>query len=184
MLLHGSGADENDLLGLGRELDPQANLLSPRALLTQDGLARFFLYDEGFLPVRESVIQAAQEMREFLLAASEKYGFTLGNVVAVGFSNGSHLALALLTIYPELFAGAIAFGTTEVFEESPNQPELEGKFLFVANGAADPYSPRQRTERMLRQFENFGAEVRFWQHPQGHQISQEHVREISDLLSS
>ncbi|MFM7030525.1 MAG: hypothetical protein ACKOWK_05625, partial [Micrococcales bacterium] len=43
LLLHGMGADEHDLLALGRLLDPSANLLSPRGLVNNDGLNRFFL---------------------------------------------------------------------------------------------------------------------------------------------
>jgi len=30
LLLHGTGADEHDLLGLARALDPEASVLSPR----------------------------------------------------------------------------------------------------------------------------------------------------------
>ncbi len=43
LLLHGSGADEHDLLPLGKLLDPAANLLSPRGLVRVDGANRFFM---------------------------------------------------------------------------------------------------------------------------------------------
>lgn len=42
MLLHGTGGDENDLIPLGRDLDPTAALLSPRGPVLENGMRRFF----------------------------------------------------------------------------------------------------------------------------------------------
>lgn len=40
LLLHGTGGDESDLLPIGRELDPEAALLSPRGNVSENGLSK------------------------------------------------------------------------------------------------------------------------------------------------
>ncbi len=42
LLLHGTGGDESDLLPLGRKLDVEAAILSPRGKVSENGSSRFF----------------------------------------------------------------------------------------------------------------------------------------------
>ena len=184
LLLHGSGADEHDLLSLGRELDPRANILSPRGSVSQQGMTRFFEYEADFTPSRESLIREVGKLAEFLELASARYDFPLDTVVTVGFSNGSHAGGALLLLRPYLMQTLVAFGTTQVLPELDVEPDLRGKQVFIANGKQDHYSPEAKTVAMIAQLEGFGAEVTLLMHPGGHQISGEHVRFIASELRS
>jgi len=184
LLLHGSGADEHDLLSLGRELDPRANILSPRGAVSQQGMTRFFEYEPDFTPSRESLLQEVGKLADFLELASERYDFQLESVVTVGFSNGSHAGGALLLLRPDLMQALVAFGTTQVLIELAQEPDLQGKQVFIANGEQDHYSPEAKTIAMIAQFEGFGAEVSLLMHPGGHQISGDHVRFIASELRS
>jgi len=183
LLLHGSGADEFDLLSLGKALDPSANILSPRGLANQDGMVRFFEYFEDFSAKEDTLLEAVQFLAEFLELASKHYGFDPGRVTAVGFSNGAHMAGALLTVHPELLRGILAFGTTRAFVETEFKPNLQGKFVFIANGEKDPYSPKQKSEDMIQEFGAWGARVEVLMHPGGHQISPEHVEILARELT-
>ena len=182
LLLHGSGADEHDLLSLGRELDPRANILSPRGAVSQQGMTRFFEYEPDFTPSRESLLREVGRLAEFLELASARYDFPLESVVTVGFSNGSHAGGALLLLRPDLMQTLVAFGTTQVLPEFAQEPDLRGKQIFIANGKQDHYSPEAKTVAMIDQFEGFGAEVTLLMHPGGHQISADHVRFIASEL--
>lgn len=182
LLLHGSGADEHDLLPLGRELDARANILSPRGAVTQQGMTRFFEYEPDFTPSRESLLREVGKLAEFLELASLRYDFPLESVVTVGFSNGSHAGGALLLLRPDLMQTLVAFGTTQVLSEFDQEPDLRGKQVFIANGEQDHYSPEAKTVAMIAQLEGFGAEVTLLMHPGGHQISGDHVRFIASEL--
>lgn len=185
LLLHGSGADEHDLLGLGRAIDPTANLLSPRGLVRIGGVNRYFemfspgVYDEA------AVVQNSSELADFVWVASGEYDFDANNVYAVGFSNGANAAHSMLLLQPDSLAGVVAFGTNKVFAKTPfvkASPDLTGKRVWVANGAADQYSPEVQVKELMSEIGGLGAEVKYLLHSGGHHISPEHVRIIGDQL--
>lgn len=182
LLLHGTGADEHDLLGIGRLIDPSANLLSPRGLVVHHGMARHFLrHDNGEFD--EAGIEAnSEDLAKFVVAAAKEYGFDIENVWGVGFSNGATALNAMLLQQPQSLRGIFAFGTTRPFRNAQHV-DLSGKYVFLANGAQDTYSPANEVAELVETFESAGAEVKLLVHPGGHTIVAEHVREFaSDLL--
>lgn len=186
LLLHGSGADEFNLLPLGRALDPNANLLSPRGLRKSDGANRFFKLLEQDTYDEKEVIDNSAELADFLWAASGEYGFNPDNVYAVGFSNGANAATSLLLLQPDSVQGVVAFGNNKVFEDTPFKkglPDLTGKRVWLANGALDEYSPQYRVDKLIAEFRQLGAQVEFLLHPGGHTISKDHVQQIRRELS-
>jgi phospholipase/carboxylesterase len=184
LLLHGSGADEHDLLSLGRQLDPSANILSPRGGVVQQGMVRFFEYEPDFTPSRLSLIEEIEKLADFIELSSVRYGFSIESMVTVGFSNGAHTGGALMLLKPALVRVLVAFGTTHVLPEISSVIDLSGKHIFIANGELDDYSPERRTVSMIEQLEGLGAEVTLLMHPGGHQISGEHVEFIAKALQS
>jgi predicted esterase len=82
LLLHGSGADEFDLLNLGKALDANANLLSPRGLRKSDGANRFFKLLEQDSYDENEVVENSSELADFLWVASGEYGFNPDDVYA------------------------------------------------------------------------------------------------------
>lgn len=183
LLLHGTGADENDLIRLGHALDPDAALLSPRGMYLESGMNRFFeRYADGSFN-EDSIIDAVEELRGFIVAASLEYGFDVSKLSAAGFSNGANTAAALMVLHPELLAKAVLFGSTRPFVDVKGEPDLTGKRIWIANGDQDPYAPVQTTEDWVGQLQGFGADVVWLRHPGGHQISPAHLQEISSSLN-
>lgn len=186
-LLPGTGADEYDLLGLGRALNPDANLLSVRGLVEAQGMTRFFMRFEDGTFDESAIIKNSDELADFLELAQREFGFNPNRVIAVGFSNGANAAGALLLTHPESIAAVVAFGTTKSFVSSEvalgdKLPDLSGKHVWIANGASDGYSPAVRTQAMVDEFESLGASVDLMVHPGGHMIVMNHVDHIAQAL--
>jgi phospholipase/carboxylesterase len=109
LLLHGTGGNERDLIPLGRELDPNASLLSPRGKVLENGMPRFFRrLAEGVFDL-EDLKKRTHELADFVVAAAQLYEFDLKKIVAVGYSNGANIAASILLLRPETFAAAILF---------------------------------------------------------------------------
>ena len=136
LLLHGTGADEHDLLRLGSALDAKAAQLSPRGMVSEHGMNRFFERRPDGSFVQESVIEAVADLKDFLASAKAEYSFPT-QLIAAGFSNGANTAIALMVTHPELLDGAILFGSTRPLEVVP-EADLTGKRIWIANGVNDP----------------------------------------------
>lgn len=181
LLLHGTGADEYDLIRLGVALDAEASLLSPRGMFVEAGMNRFFERRSDGSFVKESVITAVSDLKDFVTCAVQEYEIT-GEIIAVGFSNGGNTAAAMSLLYPEVLAGAVMFGSTKPLEQVP-AVDLSGKRLWLANGSQDPYAPEPVTAEWVAELKALGAEVSWLSHPGGHQISPAHVQQISSDLA-
>jgi phospholipase/carboxylesterase len=158
LLLHGTGGDESDLIPLGRALDPNAALLSPRGNVLENGMPRFFrrlaegVFDE------EDVIRRGHELADFTAAAAARYGFEIGSVIAVGYSNGANIAAAVLLLRPEAFAAAILFRAMVPLVPS-GEPNLSGKRVLICSGKEDPIIPLQNAEHLTTMLRSAGADV-------------------------
>jgi len=181
LALHGTGADEHDLLGLARALDADASILSPRGMYLENGMNRFFeRYPDGTFN-EDSIDTAAEELAEFITAAIAEYGLDSSNFFGTGFSNGANTLSALLVRRPDLLVGAALFGSTVPYAHI-DPVDLSGKRIWLANGDFDSYAPVDVSERWVEQLRALGADVTWLRHPGGHQISSEHVREIAESL--
>lgn len=174
LLLHGTGGDERDLLGLGRALGDTAALLSPRGKVLERGMPRFFrrlaegVFDEEDLRAR------AGELATFVAEAAVRYGFDPQRVVAVGFSNGANIAGALLLLHPGVLRGAALFAPMVPLVPEP-LPDLSGVAAFLSAGRRDPIAPPSSAERMAELLLAAGAAAELHWHGDGHALDHEHV---------
>src|SRR5881398_1139556 len=82
LLLHGTGGNENDLLPLGRAIDPDASLLSPRGKVLENGVPRFFRrLAEGVFDEKD-VVARAHELANFVSVAARHYAFPPDKIAA------------------------------------------------------------------------------------------------------
>jgi phospholipase/carboxylesterase len=170
LLLHGTGGNENDLIPLGGDLDPNAALLSPRGKVLENGMPRFFrrlaegVFDE------EDLIERAHELADFVGAAAARYEFDLKRVVAVGYSNGANIAAAILLLRPEVLAGAVLFRAMVPLVPLV-LPNLAHARILLSSGKQDPIVPVGNAERLATMLQAAGADVTLRFESTGHALA-------------
>ena len=181
LLLHGTGGNERDLIALGRELDPNAALLSPRGKVLENGMPRFFRrFAEGVFDV-EDLKYRTNELADFVIAAAQHYGFASGNLVAVGYSNGANIAASMLLLRPEALPTAILFrAMVPLYPET--QPDLSSVRVWIGAGTYDPIIPMSDTKTLAELLRNAGADVTIRDFLAGHELTTEDVEAARDWL--
>jgi phospholipase/carboxylesterase len=158
LLLHGTGGNERDLLPLGRELDPNASLLSPRGKILENGMPRFFRrLAEGVFDL-EDLKTRTNELADFVTAAVRHYKLAADQVVGVGYSNGANIAASMLLLRPEIMYSAILFRA--MVPLIPDKlPDLSSVHIWIGAGDQDSIIPTSETQRLVELLRSAGADV-------------------------
>ena len=181
LLLHGTGGNERDLIPLGRELDPNAALLSPRGKVLENGMPRFFRrLAEGVFDL-EDLKHRTNELADFVAASAEHYGFASDQVVAVGYSNGANIAASMLLLRPGIMSAAILFrAMVPLVPET--QPNLSTVRVWIGAGAHDPIISTSETKRLAELLRDTGADLTIRYFQAGHELTPADVEAARDWL--
>ncbi|GAB1613924.1 carboxylesterase [Mammaliicoccus lentus] len=181
LLLHGTGGDERDLLPLAEMLDPSYNVLSVKGEISENGMARYFKRRaEGDYDL-EDLEYRGQELYDFIKESSKEYEFNLEDVIPVGFSNGSNMAINLILRESTPFQKALLFAPLYPLDLQDNQKDLSNFKVFLSMGKQDPIVTQEQSERVIEIFKERGAEVHeTWVN--SHEITQEAVLAAKEIL--
>lgn len=167
VLLHGWGADADDLLDLGALLvGPQVSLVSLRAPLAHPaGMGRQW-YDLQ-QPNWPQLPAARTDLRQRLLALGSSVG--LEHTAVLGFSQGAAMALDVATGDDEALplAGVIACSG---YPHPHWQPCSLGLPVLLTHGEEDPVVPHGASVELERLLRQAGAPVELLSFSGGHSI--------------
>lgn len=210
LMLHGTGSNEHDIATLAERLDPTAAVLAPRGQVSENGATRWFRRRaEGIFDVDDVVFRAG-ELAAFVAAAVDQYGLADRRIVAVGFSNGANIGLALTILHPEVvsrvvsFSGMYPFGDEQIadraveqavgraIEQSLEQPveqplgqsdPLSDVHVLLLNGSDDPMAPTLSVDRLEGQLRAHLATVDRVIREGGHGITEDELATARDWLT-
>jgi phospholipase/carboxylesterase len=183
LLLHGTGGNERDLIPLGRELDPNASLLSPRGKILENGMPRFFRrLAEGVFDL-EDLKTRTNELADFVAAAVRHYKLTADNIAGVGYSNGANIAASMLLLRPEIMHDAILFRA--MVPLVPDKlPDLSSVCVWIGAGNQDPIIPPLEAQRLVELLRKAGANVTGHFANAGHGLTSDDVLTARDWLKT
>jgi phospholipase/carboxylesterase len=179
LLLHGTGGDENSLLEIAAAGSPHRAIISPRGLVNENGNLRFFRrFAEGHLD-EEDVRFRSNELCTFVSAAMAAYG--LAEPIAIGYSNGANVALAMIFMQPDILSGAVLMRSMAPFKSMPSV-DLNQKPILLLNGSEDPIIPHAATNQLVSTLKNNNANLCHELLPTGHGLTQADITLTTKFL--
>jgi phospholipase/carboxylesterase len=190
ILLHGLGADGNDLIGLApywAPLLPTAEFLSPNAPFPCDmapyGYQWFSAQDRSPAAVLAGVRAAAPFLDAFIDEALAKRGFDDADLALVGFSQGTMMSLYVGLRRGKPVAGIVGFsGRLLAPELLANELRSRPRTLLV-HGTDDPLVPYESLSAAETVLKGMGVSVETLTCPGiGHSIDENGLRRGGSFL--
>ncbi|HEX6646661.1 MAG TPA: alpha/beta hydrolase [Nitrososphaeraceae archaeon] len=183
VLLHGTGGNEEDLIFLGKKIEPNASILSPRGKVLENNMPRFFRrLSEGVFDIEDLKFRT-HELADFIQKCSLHYKFDLRHTIAVGFSNGANIATSILLLSPDVFQDAILFRAMIPLVPNP-LPNLLNKKILLSAGLQDPIVSKKETENLYRLFQKTNAITTLKWQPSSHNLIQEDILVAKSWISN
>lgn len=189
VVLHGIGADEDDLFPIVPLLDPRLKVVSLRAPHSYVmGYAWFhidFRSDGTIQPDVGQAKAALSDLVAWVVAAPERHGTDPAQTYLLGFSQGAMMSLGVLQTAPTRLAGVIALsGRTPsgLFEVTADRDAVARVPLLVAHGTHDDVLPIANGRATRDAYEGWSTDFSYHEFPVAHGVTQDEIRVVADWL--
>lgn len=166
LLLHGLGADGNDLIGLAPELAeaaPNAVFVSPNAPHRCDmspmGYQWFSLLDRTPSAILAGVQATAPVLDGYISQQRDRFGLKDADVALLGFSQGTMMSLYVAPRRAEALGGVMGFSGRLIGPELLEAAVRSRPPVLLVHGDADAIVPWQSSEQAETLLANLGFET-------------------------
>lgn len=159
IMIHGRGANAQDILGLSSHLNvADYALLAPQA-------TNYTWYPYSFMvkpEQNEPWLSSALDLLNDLVDDVINQGIAAENIYFLGFSQGACLTLEFVTRHAKQYGGVAAF-TGGLIGDVVNRPNYSGDFnetpIFIGTGNPDPHVPVERVKESAAILTEMNAQV-------------------------
>jgi predicted esterase len=185
LLVHGRGANAEDILSLAPELSlPGWIYLAPQAAGSAWYPDRFLAPTASNQPWLDSALRLLERTLQQIASA----GIPAERTVLLGFSQGACLALEYAARHAQRYAGLVGLSGGLIGadgEARQDQGNLSGTPVFLGCADPDPHIPAYRVEHAGQVLTALGGIVTTRLYPgMGHTISDEELEEVRAILAS
>jgi phospholipase/carboxylesterase len=184
ILIHGRGADANDLADLAPLLDPPDGARfvfpnAPKPFEAYPGMAFGWTWFEGWPPEQTSVAASRAILLKFLEEITARYPTT--SLIVAGFSQGAMMSLDA-GLRREV-KGIVAMSGGLYENDLPDLRAVPKVPILMAHGTADEVVSVTYARRARARLEHAGFDVEYHEYPMGHQVLMEEITAVKDFLT-
>jgi phospholipase/carboxylesterase len=184
IMMHGRGADMNDLADLAPLLDAPDGARfvfpnAPKPFEAYPGMSFGWTWFEGWPPTQESVRESREVLLEFLDEITARYPTT--SLIVSGFSQGAMMAL---DVGLRRDATAIIVMSGGLYEDDlPDLAARKQTPVLISHGSLDDVVPVNYARRARALLEDAGFDVEYHEYPMGHQVVMEEVAVVKEFIA-
>ena len=182
IMLHGRGADMNDLADLAPMLADEGSVRfvfanAPRPFEAYPGMTFGWTWFDGWPPEQSSVAASRELLLQFAGEITKRY--KTSKLIMAGFSQG---AMMSLDVGLRSDAAAIMAMSGGLYENDlPAQ--LTPRPVFLAHGTGDDVVPVSYGRRARLVLEERGFDVEYHEYPMAHQVAMEEVQDARAFIA-
>lgn len=191
LMLHGYGADMNDLFSFASQLPDTALVISAQAphRLPWGGYAWWPLEmgsDGQIKRDAEQARKAVAQGRAFVSEVANLFEYDTDRFFILGFSQGGMMSYGLALSEPDRYAGVMALSSylmDGLYDSVPTARSPLPTF-FVSHGTEDQVLPVSGAQESRAKLESWGAEVEYHEYPMPHGINPDNLNDLLKWLNA
>jgi phospholipase/carboxylesterase len=182
IVIHGRGADANDLADLAPMVDDGYRFVFPNApkkFEPMPGYSFGYSWFDGWPPEGDSIVSSREKLLALVDDLVARYPTPDGKIVVAGFSQGGMMAIDVGFRTRQNVAGIVCMSGA-IFEAG--QPPLRKLPVLIVHGTEDDMIPLWGAQRTRLVLEENGVEAEYHEFPMGHQVTAESMSVVRTFL--
>jgi phospholipase/carboxylesterase len=182
-ILHGRGADANDLADIAPLISTNYRYILPNApepFEAAPGFTFGYTWFDGWPAEHGSFARSRELLLEFIDKAVAKYATPPGKVIVSGFSQGGMMSIDVGFRTQRKPAGIVVMsGALNEDELPPFSPDIP---VLIVHGTEDDMIPVLAARRARRMLEQHGVKVEYHEFAMGHYVTPESLAVVRDFI--
>lgn len=183
IVMHGRGADANDLADLAPYIDNGYRFVFPNApkpFEAAPGMTFGYTWFDRLPPEQNSLEESRNLVLQFIDEMVAKYPTPPGKIVLSGFSQGGMMSLDAGFRTKQQLAGIVVM--SGAIHEGDIPPLRADVPVLIVHGTADEMINVNMARRARRVLEEQGLQPEYHEFPMGHQITPESLDVVSGFI--
>jgi phospholipase/carboxylesterase len=188
-LIHGYGADKNDLFSFANYLPENLTVIAVQApfSLPYGGAAWYSLEVDtkgNHVSDTEQAKQSVKEIAKFIDSSITEYKFDADNIFILGFSQGAILTYSLVLNNPEKYKYILPLSGFIMHEIMPDKFDKDYRHLdfYSAHGTMDGIIPIKKGRTVSKLLKELNIKHIYHEFSSAHSIAQKEFEEIISWL--
>ena len=185
VMLHGFGANMQDLAGLAPDIEPNRYLYNcpnaPLPFRIGPGTVGYGWHPPRGEATAQDYQKAEAQLNEYFDEVFVQLNATAGQIVLLGFSQGGGMTYRCGLGRPETFAGLVGLSSSlpNPDDLKPKLPKNRSQPIFIAHGRADPMVSMETAQNTMKFLLAEGYQPDYYEYDMAHEIP---PRVLSDLV--